>query len=96
MNADRAVNTARCEPDKAEGFVKLYARGKIGLLFSGYGKYVHEAEECLKRSLNVSVTLDEHAFAGAMREHGASEKTIHEFLDSLTLVEEVRLSPILN
>jgi len=96
MSANRIINIERCGSDKADGFVKLYARGKIGLLFSGGGEYGHAAEECLKRSLNISVTIDEHAFVRAMREYGASEKTIHEFLDSFTLVDEVRLSPILN
>ena len=91
MSVNRAINIEMCDPDKADGFVKLYARGKIGLLFSGDGKYVHAAEECFKRSLRVSVTLDEHAFVRAMRDRGASEKAIHGFLDSCTLVDEVHL-----
>jgi hypothetical protein len=96
MSANRVINIERCEPGKPEGFVKLYAHGKVGLLFSGDGEYVHAAEECFKRSLSVSITLDEHTFVRALREHGAPEKGIHEFLDSCTLVDEVHLSPILN
>ena len=91
MSANRVINIEQCDPDIADGFVKLYAGGKIGLLFSGDGKYVHAAEECFKRSLKVSVTLDEQAFVRAMRDRGASEKAIHEFLDSCTLVDEVHL-----
>ena len=91
MSANRVINIEQCDPDEADGFVKLYAGGKIGLLFSGDGKYVHAAKECFKRSLKVSVTLDEQAFVRAMRDRGASEKAIHEFLDSCTLVDEVHL-----
>jgi hypothetical protein len=96
MSANRVIKIERCKPGIADGFVKLYPRGKVGLLFSGDRAYARAAEECFKRSLNVSVNLDEHAFVRAMREHGASEKTIHEFLDSCTLVDEVHLSLVIN
>ena len=91
MSVNQAIHIEREESDFADGFVKLYAQGKIGLLFSGDGKYVSAAEECFKRSLKASVTLDEHAFVRAMRNRGASEKAIHEFLDRCTLVDEVHL-----
>ena len=96
MSVNQAIYIEREEFDFADGFVKLYAGGKIGLLFSGDGKYVPAAEECFKQSLKVSVTLDEHAFVRAMRDLGTPEKKIHEFLDSCTLVDEVHLSPIIN
>ena len=96
MSANRAINIERCTPGTQDGFVKLYARGKIGLLFSGDGKYVHGAEECFKKALEISVNLNVHSFTAEMRDRGVSERAIREFLESRTLVDEVRLDPILN
>ena len=91
MSVNRAINIERCDPDGADGFVKLYARGKIGLLFSGDGKFAKAADECFRRALEISVSIDTHAFVRAMRDRGAPEKTIHEFMESYTLVDEVHL-----
>ena len=96
MSVNRAINIERCDPDKADGFVKLYAQGKVGLLFCGDEQYVKVAEECFRRAVEISVSLNAQPFAKEMRDRGASEKAIHEFLDSCTLVDEVHLSPILN
>ena len=91
MSVNRAINIERCDPNMADGFVKLYAGGKIGLLFSGDGKFAKAADECFRRALEISVSIDTHSFAREMRNRGASEKAIHEFLDSCTLVDEVHL-----
>lgn len=93
MSANRVINIERCEPGKLEGFVKLYAGGKVGLLFSGDRRYEKAADECFRRALEISVGLNAHSFAKEMRNRGVSEKAIHEFLDSCTLVDEVHLSP---
>jgi len=95
MSVNQAINLKRSTQDSADGFVKLYARGKIGLLFSGYGKDVHAAEECFKQSLKVSVSLDEHAFAKTMLDQGAPEKVAYKFLENYTIVDEVHLSHII-
>ena len=96
MSVNQVLNIKRCDPDHADGFVKLYARGKVGLLFSGDGKYVHGAEECFKKALEISVNLNVHSFTREMRGRGVSEKAIHEFLENCTLVDEIHLGPILN
>jgi hypothetical protein len=92
MNDNQAVNIERCNSLNAEGFVKLYARGKIGLLFSGDSAYTQVAEECFRQALNVYVSLEAPAFARAMRNRGASESVILKYLISCTLIDEVRLS----
>ena len=91
MSVNRAINIERCDPDGADGFVKLYARGKIGLLFSGDGKYAKAADECFRQALEISVSVNANSFAREMRNRGAPEKAIHEFWDSYTLVDEVHL-----
>ena len=96
MSANRAINIERCTPGTQDGFVKLYARGKIGLLFEGDSKYANDAEECFRLALEISVKLSAHSFASKMRDRGVSERAIHEFLESCTLVDEVRLDPISN
>ena len=96
MSANRAINIESCEPGKPVGFVKLWARGKIGLLFSSDNHHAKAAEECFRRALKISVELDAHSFAIEMHRRGVSEKAINEFLDSCTLVDEVHLSPVLN
>ena len=93
MSVNQAIYIEREEFDFADGFVKLYARGKIGLLFSGDRKFAKEADECFRRALEISIGLNTQSFAKAMRDRGASEKAIHEFLDSCTLVDEVHLDP---
>lgn len=94
MNSNRAINMERCDSFNPEGFVKLYARGKIGLLFSGESQYIRAAEEGFRRALNISVKLDVQAFTSEMRNRGASEKAIHDFWENFTLVDEVHLGPI--
>lgn len=93
MSDNRVINTEWYESGIRQGFFKLYARGRIGLLFSGNLKHLKAAEQCFSQALEVSVNLNLNAFTRAMRDHGTSEKAIHEFLNNCTLVDEVRLDP---
>ena len=93
MDANRVIKIEWCESGIPEGLIKLYARGKIGLLFSGNMKHAKAAQKCFRQALEISVNLNSNSFAKEMRNRGVSEKAIHEFLDSCTLVDEVHLSP---
>ena len=73
------------------GFVKLYAHGKIGLLFDGPGEYQAVAEECFKRALNIQVTVDDIRFVRAMRDRGVAETAIKAFLNTCSVIDEVHL-----
>ena len=94
MSDNQVIDTEWCESGRPKGFIKLYARGRIGLLFSGNMKHAKAAEKCFRQALEISVNLNVNAFARAMRDHGTSEKAIHEFLDNCTLVDEIHLGPI--
>ena len=69
------------------GFVKLYAHGKIGLLFDGPEAYQEVAEECFKRALDVHVTINDIEFVRAMRDQGVPEADIKQFLDTCSLID---------
>jgi hypothetical protein len=91
MSVNEIYPTKRNQ-DFADGFVKLYAGGKIGLLFSGDARYWRAAEQCFRQSLDISVRINANLFANEMRNRGASEQAIHEFLNNFNLVDEVYLS----
>jgi hypothetical protein len=94
MSDNRVINKECSESGIRKGFIKLYARGRIGFLFSGNMKHAKAAEKCFRQALEISVNLNVNSFARAMRDRGTSEKAIHEFLDNCTLVDEVHLGPI--
>jgi hypothetical protein len=96
MCSNRVIDKESCEPGKAGGFIKLYARGRIGLLFPSNMEYAKAVEKCFRQALEISVNLNAKSFVKKMRHNGASEKAIHDFLDNCTLVDEVHLGPILN
>ena len=91
MNTDKVVELKVSDSNTDGGFVKLYAHGKIGLLFDGPEEYQCVAEECFKRALEVHITVDDITFVRAMRDRGAPEATINEFLKSCSVFDEVHL-----
>ena len=91
MNTENIARLKKNKSDSVEGFVKLYAHGKIGLLFKGPGAYQKVAEECLKRALKVKITVDDITFVRAMREQGAPEAVINQILNSCSVFDEVHL-----
>lgn len=91
MKADKVVELKGYESGSMGGFVKLYAHGKIGLLFEGPEEYRIFAEECFKRALDVQVTIDHIRFVDSMRDRGVTEAAIFEFLKTCTVIDEVHL-----
>ena len=91
MNTDKVIELKGNDSDSMRGFVKLYAHGKIGLLFEGPEEYQCVAEECFKRALEVNITVNDITFVRAMRDRGAPEATINEFLKSCSVFDEVHL-----
>jgi len=91
MDRNELREPQRCDSCPACGLVKLYAQGKIGLLFEGPVAHRRAAEECFKRALNISITVDEILFVREMRDCGTPEKAIRAFLDGCMLIDEVRL-----
>ena len=91
MNTGKVVEMKRKEEDSMGGFVKLYAHGKIGLLFDGPEEYQSIAEECFKRALDVHITVDDIRFVRAMRDRGVTEAAINEFLKTCSVIDEVHL-----
>ena len=91
MSADKVVKLKGNESDTMGGFVKLYAHGKIGLLFDGREEYQIIAEECFKRALDVHITVDDIRFVRAMRDRGVAEAAIKEFLNTCSVFDEVHL-----
>ena len=91
MNTDKVVKLKGHEEVSMGGFVKLYAHGKIGLLFDGPGEYQAVAEECFKRALKVRITVDDITFVRGMRDQGTPEAAINEFLSTCSVIDEVHL-----
>ena len=94
MNSDKVIKMKENEENSMSGFVKLYAHGKIGLLFEGPEEYRSIAEECFKRSLDVHITVNDIRFVRAMRDSGTPEAAINEFLDSCSVFDEVHLGKL--
>ena len=92
MNTEACHEKERTGPTKQTSVVKLYARGKLGLLFYGEEKYQQAAEECFKRALDIGITFDDKKFLKKMRERRIPEKTAIEYLNSFSLTEDVWLS----
>jgi hypothetical protein len=92
MNTETCPEKERTDTNKLTSVVKLYARGKLGLLFYGEEKYHQAAEECFKSALDIRVTFDDKKFLKKMRELNAPEKTIKEYLNTRSLTEDVWLS----
>ena len=91
MKADKVVELKGYDSNSMGGFVKLYAHGKIGLLFDGPAEYRKIAEECFKRALDVNVTVDDIRFARAMRDRGVTEAAINRYLNTYSVFDEVHL-----
>ena len=91
MGARPVMNMKNRHSASAGGFVKLYARGKVGLLFDGPQRYRQAARQCFQRALDVSVRFDDIRFARQMRDCGTPEIVIRRLLDSCTIIDEVRL-----
>jgi len=91
MNTAQAVELKKDEESMMGGFVKLYAHGKIGLLFDGPEAYRKVAEACFKRALDIRVTVNDIEFVRAMRDQGVPEAVIKQFLDTCSLIDEVHL-----
>jgi len=91
MNTNKVCEVKEFEPVTTRGFVKLYAHGKVALLFDGPKAYQCVAEECFKRALKVRITVDDIAFERAMRDRGAPGAPIHEFLNTCSVFDEVHL-----
>ena len=94
MNTDKVVKLRGDVKNSVGGFVKLYAHGKIGLLFDGPEAYQSVAKECFKRALRVHITVDDIAFVRAMRDQGTPEGAINEFLNSCSVFDEVHLGQL--
>ena len=92
MNTELCNQKEKTDPKKLTSVVKLYASGKMGLLFYGEEKYHQAAEECFKSALGIHITFDDKKFLKKMRELKIPEKTIKEYLNSCSLSEDVWLS----
>jgi hypothetical protein len=91
MNSAKLVEVKKIDPETMSGFIKLYAHGKLGLLFDGPEEYQAVAEECFKRALDIRITVDDIQFVRSMRDSGTPETAINEFLNSCSIFDEVHL-----
>ena len=91
MNSAKLVEVKKIDSDSTGGFVKLYAHGKLGLLFDGPEEYRSVAEECFRRALDIRITVDDVQFVRSMRGRGTPETVINEFLNSCSIFDEVHL-----
>ena len=92
MDTETVNELERNESKKFTSVVKLYASGKMGLLFYGEEKYHRAADECFKSALDIYVTFDDKKFLKKMRELEVPEKAIKEYLNRCSLTEDVWLS----
>ena len=91
MNTDKVIDFKGKGSNSMGGFVKLYAHGKVGLLFDGPEEYRSVAAECFKRAVDVQVTVDDIKFARAMRDRGVTEAAINRYLNTCSVIDEVHL-----
>ena len=92
MNTQTYPENDKADPNKLTSVVKLYASGKMGLLFYGDERYQPAAEQCFKGALQIHITFDDKKFLKKMRELKIPEKTIKEYLNSCSLTDDVWLS----
>ena len=91
MSTEKVAKLEKNNSGPVDGFVKLYAHGKLGLLFKGPLDYQKVAEECFNRALKVKIMVDDITFVRAMRERGSPEAVINQVLNSYSVFDEVHL-----
>jgi len=74
------------------GFVKLYAHGKLGLMFYGDKKFQDIAGRCFADAIRVTLKFDRKKFETEMRSYGISGRAIKEYVDNFSLSDDVWLS----
>ena len=92
MNSQTCPENDNADPSILTSVVKLYASGKMGLLFYGEERYHLAAEKCFTGALQIHITFDDKKFLKKMRELKIPEKTIKEYLNSCSLTDDVWLS----
>ncbi len=76
----------------SSGFVKLYARGKIGLLFQGDKRFTDIARQCFARAILMTIRFDRQKFELEMRKHGIPDDAIKKFAEGYALEDDLWLS----
>jgi hypothetical protein len=74
------------------GFVKLYAHGKLGLMFSGDKRFIKVAEQCFAKSIRVTLKWDREKFEDEMGKHGIPTDVINKFAEDYSLDDDIWLS----
>ena len=92
MSLDDCSKKAETNPDKTMSVLKLYAQGKLGVLFCGDNKYIKEAEESFSKAVNVWPQFDDVTFVEEMRKQDVPDEAIKEFMDSFDWNDDVWLS----
>lgn len=92
MNLPETIEKKEAESRSTAGFVKLYAHGKLGLLFNGEKQFSGIAEQCFAEAVQVLLTFDRNKFETEMRRHGIPDEAIRKFSEGFCLHDDVWLS----
>ena len=92
MKLPETNESIKAESGNIAGFVKLYAHGRLGLLFHGDRRFIDIAEQCFVQAIQVLLTIDRKKFEREMRRHGIPDETIRKFAEEYCLHDDVWLS----
>ncbi|MGD8524030.1 MAG: hypothetical protein PVF56_22965 [Desulfobacterales bacterium] len=92
MKLPETIEKQTAESGSIAGFVKLYAHGKLGLLFHGDNRFTGIAEKCFAEAVQVLLTFDRKKFETEMRRHGVPDEAIRKYAEGFCLHDDVWLS----
>jgi hypothetical protein len=92
MKLQETIEKQNAESEIISGFVKLYARGRLGLLFHGDKQFTDIAGKCFADAVQVLLTFDRKKFETEMRRHGIPDEAIRKFAEEYCLHGDVWLS----
>ena len=92
MNQTKPNKNSDPDLTAGSGFVKLYAHGKLGLVFHGDHQFIKIAEQCFTKSIRVTLNFDRQKFELEMRNRGIPTEVINRFADGYSLNDDIWLS----
>ena len=92
MNQTKITKNLNSNLRGTSGFVKLYAHGKLGLVFYGDRRFIETAERCFAKSIQVMLKFNREEFETQMRRYGISADIINKFSEGFSLENDIWLS----
>jgi hypothetical protein len=74
-------------------FIRLYAHNRVSVSTRGNKQYAAIAKKCMQSATSAWCHFNKECFIDEMREAGVPDPLINEFLDNLSMDDQVILTP---